>query len=97
MKKILFDCSVIEDPYLALAAFLEIDPDGNVPLKKKIINYAKPAILEIFFREEGIRKWPKFIDFLEEVSQKNRWIFVIWGPKKVEMLIANDQANHEVV
>lgn len=97
MKKILFDCSVIEDPYLALAAFLEIDADVNVSLKKKITDYARPVIVEIFFREDGIRKWPRFIDFLEEVSQKNRWIFVVWGPKKVEALIANDQPTKEVV
>jgi len=91
MKKILFDCESVKDPYEFLREALEIEPMDKAQLKRRILGFRTPAIVEVEHRFEGVKRWSEFINFLEEVSQKNRFLYIVWGPKKVENLIAEEQ------
>ena len=47
-------------------------------------------MIEVRHRKEGMERFPEFTDYLEELSQKSKTVFIIWGAKEEESRIMEE-------
>lgn len=81
MEKTSLDLQSATDPFYTLLYLLSIDTldRSREELERALLEYDQNIVFEVKNRKYGNQHWPQTTDFLEEISQKNRHIFIIWN------------------
>ncbi|WP_305209331.1 hypothetical protein [Dubosiella newyorkensis] len=90
MKKQILDLKSTKEPMKELCVLLKIDEKSIHDPRTIFLEEYDPIVIEVRHRKEGMERFPEFTDYLEELYQKSKTVFIIWGAKEEESRIMEE-------